>query len=141
MHRRYVQADTLLFICYCWRSKFITKIWIWKHKYFKYTLFCYPRFYFSCTVGTRYERWPYFSCPELQTWKYKKLTLLPTSGTLSNEISSWAKHHGFVFLICVVNQASKKAWAQKVLWQYSFSKTFSGKKGVVLCWTSFDTVW
>ena len=26
IHRRYVQADTLLFICYCWRSKFITKI-------------------------------------------------------------------------------------------------------------------
>ena len=25
MHRRYVQADTLLFICYCWRSKFIYK--------------------------------------------------------------------------------------------------------------------
>ena len=26
MHRRYVQADTLLFICYCGRSKFTTKI-------------------------------------------------------------------------------------------------------------------
>ena len=26
MHRHYVQADTLLFICYCWRSKFIMKI-------------------------------------------------------------------------------------------------------------------
>ena len=26
MHRHYVQTGTLLFICYCWRSKFITKI-------------------------------------------------------------------------------------------------------------------
>ena len=26
MHRHYIQADTLLFICYCWRSKFKMKI-------------------------------------------------------------------------------------------------------------------
>ena len=62
MHRRYIQVDTSLFICNCWRSKFITKIYIWRYKYFRHTLFRFPQFYFRCTVGAWHNRAPNCSC-------------------------------------------------------------------------------
>ena len=52
-----------MFICYCWKSKFVTKVQIWRYKCFRYMLFHGPRFYFRCTVGARHERAPNFSCP------------------------------------------------------------------------------
>ena len=61
MYRHYVQVETLLFICYSWRSKFVRKIDM--KIYFRYTLFRSPRCYFWCTTGTRYDCAPNFSCP------------------------------------------------------------------------------
>ena len=52
---------TLYCLCYCWKSKFITKIYVWRHTYFRYELFR-SRLYFSCTVGARHEGAPNFSC-------------------------------------------------------------------------------
>ena len=36
---------------------------MWRYKFFRYTLFSCPQFYFRCTVGARHERAPNFSCP------------------------------------------------------------------------------
>ena len=62
MHRHYIQADTLLFICYCWRSKFKMKIDM--KMYFRYKLFCSPWSYFWCMAVAWYERAPNISCPD-----------------------------------------------------------------------------
>ena len=58
-----MKADILLFICYHSIPKFITKIQIERHKYFRYTLFGSPQCYFRCTAGAQLERAPNFSCP------------------------------------------------------------------------------
>ena len=55
MYRRYVRSGNSWFICYRWRSKLITKIQIWRYRYFRYTLLRCPWFYFICAVGERHE--------------------------------------------------------------------------------------
>ena len=52
-----------MFICIVKRSKFITKIQIWRYKYFRRTLFCCLWFYLRYTVGTQHECVPNFSYP------------------------------------------------------------------------------
>ena len=53
-HRHYIQADTLLSICYCWRYKFIMKIDTKIH--FRYTLFRSPQCYFLCHGRFQFKR-------------------------------------------------------------------------------------
>ena len=72
----FVAANTLFFTCYCWRSKFARKIYIYIYKYFSYTLFRLPQWYFRCTVGLRHERELNFSCPGIECLTYKKPKIL-----------------------------------------------------------------
>ena len=55
MHRRYFRGGNSWFICYRWRSKFMTKIQIWRYRYFRYKLLRCPWFYFRCAVGEQHE--------------------------------------------------------------------------------------
>ena len=59
-----MKADTL-FICYCSISKFIMKIQIERHRYFRFMLFGFPRCYFRCKAGAQHKYAPNFSCPVL----------------------------------------------------------------------------
>ena len=61
-----------MFICIVKRSKFITKIQIWRYKYFRRTLFCCLWFYLRYTVGTQHECVPNFSYP-LSIPKYPQM--------------------------------------------------------------------
>ena len=72
MHRYYTKADTLLSICYCWRSTFMTKIDM--KIYFRYTLNRSPRCYFWYMAGALYQRAPNFSYPAFPLQKMKNLS-------------------------------------------------------------------
>ena len=72
MHRYYTQADTLLSICYCCRSTFMTKIDM--KIYFSYTLIRSPRCYFWCMASALYECAPNFSYPAFPLQNMKNLS-------------------------------------------------------------------
>ena len=72
MHRYYTQADTLLSICYCWRSTFMTKIDM--KIYFRCTLIRSPQCRFWCMAGALYECAPNFSYPAFPLQNMKNLS-------------------------------------------------------------------
>ena len=60
MRRRYAEADTLLFICYCWRSKFT----MFRHEYINILVTPYFMVLDSMwSVGTQHEQAPNLSYP------------------------------------------------------------------------------
>ena len=106
----------LLFVCYCARSKFITKIQILTYKYFRYAVFRSPRYYYRCTIGARYERAPNFSCHAFRYTDFQisiRLFKIEKNSLISNSMPYQLKQpttikilkNGFLSNIITINRS------------------------------------